>query len=140
MAEEYMQVDVVTPERAVLSRKAFEGGRARKPGRVRRAHRAHALSHHPEARPDHRAHRGQGHYLACGGGFAEVISNRVIILAETADMAEDLKIEEVREELEQAREKLRQFGKDDPEGEKWEKRLYRAEIKQRVLENWEKSK
>ncbi|HUM18611.1 MAG TPA: F0F1 ATP synthase subunit epsilon, partial [Deltaproteobacteria bacterium] len=79
-------------------------------------------------------------YLAVGGGFAEVISNRVIILAETADMAEDIKADEVKAEIEQANEKLRQLGKDDPEFEKWENRLHRAEIKQRVLENWEKSK
>ena len=55
-------------------------------------------------------------------------------------MAEDIKADEVKAEIEQANEKLRQLGKDDPEFEKWENRLHRAEIKQRVLENWEKSK
>jgi F-type H+-transporting ATPase subunit epsilon len=140
MAEEYMQVDVVTPERAVLSRKAFEVVAPGSQGEF-----GVLIGHTPfltTLKPGQIIVRTEDRdiYLACGGGFAEVISNRVIILAETADMAEDLKIEEVREELEQAREKLRQFGKDDPEGEKWEKRLYRAEIKQRVLENWEKSK
>jgi F-type H+-transporting ATPase subunit epsilon len=79
-------------------------------------------------------------YLAIGGGFAEVISNRVIILAETADMAEDIVAEEAKAEIDMAHEKLREFGRDDPEYTKWEKRLVRSEVKLRVSENWEKSR
>ena len=140
MAEEYMQLDVVTPEKAVLSRKAIEVVAPGSQGEF-----GVLIGHTPfltTLKPGQIIVRTDDRdiYLAVGGGFAEVISNRVIILAETADMAEDIKADEVKAEIEQANEKLRQLGKDDPEFEKWENRLHRAEIKQRVLENWEKSK
>ncbi|HPC46683.1 MAG TPA: ATP synthase F1 subunit epsilon [Deltaproteobacteria bacterium] len=140
MAEEYMQVDVVTPERSVLSRKAIEVVAPGSQGEF-----GVLIGHTPfltTLKPGQIIVRTEDRdiYLACGGGFAEIISNRVIILAETAEMAEDIKADEVKEELEQIREKLRQLGKDDPEFDKWEKRLHRAEIKLRVLENWEKSR
>ncbi|HOJ15035.1 MAG TPA: ATP synthase F1 subunit epsilon [Deltaproteobacteria bacterium] len=140
MAEEYIQVDVVTPEKAVLSRKAVEVVAPGSQGEF-----GVLIGHTPfltTLKPGQIIVRTEDRdiYLACGGGFAEVISDRVIILAETAEMAEDLKADELKEEVEQAREKLRQLGKEDPDYEKWEKRLLRAEIKQRVLENWEKNR
>jgi F-type H+-transporting ATPase subunit epsilon len=140
MAEEYMQLDVVTPEKAVLSRKAFE---VVAPGSM--GEFGVLIGHTPfltTLKPGQIIVRTEDRdiYLAVGGGFAEVISNRVIILAETADMAEDIKADEVKADIEQANEKLRQLGRDDPEHDKWENRLHRAEIKLRVLENWEKSK
>ncbi|HPR55663.1 MAG TPA: ATP synthase F1 subunit epsilon [Deltaproteobacteria bacterium] len=140
MAEEYMQLDVVTPEKAVLSRKAIEVVAPGSQGEF-----GVLIGHTPfltTLKPGQIIVRTEDRdiYLACGGGFAEVISNRVIILAETADMAEDIKADEVKAEIDQAHEKLRQIGKDDPDYERWENRLFRAEIKLRVLENWEKSK
>jgi F-type H+-transporting ATPase subunit epsilon len=140
MAEEYMQLDVVTPERAVLSRKAIEVVAPGSQGEF-----GVLIGHTPfltTLKPGQIIVRTEDRdiYLAVGGGFAEVIANRVIILAETADMAEDIKPDEVKAEVEQAQDKIRQMSKEDPELEKWEKRLHRAEIKLRVLENWEKSK
>jgi F-type H+-transporting ATPase subunit epsilon len=140
MAEEYMQLDVVTPERAVLSRKAIEVVAPGSQGEF-----GVLIGHTPfltTLKPGQIIVRTEDRdiYLAVGGGFAEVIANRVIILAETADMAEDIKADEVKAEVEQAQDKIRQMSKEDPDLEKWEKRLHRAEIKLRVLENWEKSK
>ncbi len=140
MAEEYMQLDVVTPEKAVLSRKAIEVVAPGSQGEF-----GVLIGHTPfltTLKPGQIIVRTEDRdiYLACGGGFAEVIANRVIILAETAEMAEDIKTDEVKAEMEQAQEKIRQLGKEDPDLEKWEKRLHRAEIKLRVVENWEKSK
>jgi F-type H+-transporting ATPase subunit epsilon len=140
MAEEYMQLDVVTPEKAVLSRKAIEVVAPGSQGEF-----GVLIGHTPfltTLKPGQIIVKTEDRdiYLAVGGGFAEVISNRVIILAETADMAEDIDAGEVKAELEQAQEKMREFGKDDPEYTKWESRMYRAEVKLKVLENWEKAK
>jgi len=140
MAEEYMQLDVVTPEKAVLSRKALEVVAPGSQGEF-----GVLIGHTPfltTLKPGQIIVKTEDRdiYLAVGGGFAEIISNRVIILAETADMAEDIVAEETKAEIEQAHEKLREYGRDDPEYTKWENRLVRAEVKLRVLENWEKSK
>jgi F-type H+-transporting ATPase subunit epsilon len=140
MAEEYMQLDVVTPEKAVLSRKALEVVAPGSQGEF-----GVLIGHTPfltTLKPGQIIVKTEDRdiYLAVGGGFAEIISNRVIILAETADMAEDIKVDEVKAEIEQAHEKLREYGRDDPEYTKWEKRLVRSEVKLRVFENWEKSK
>jgi F-type H+-transporting ATPase subunit epsilon len=140
MAEEYMQLDVVTPEKAVLSRKALEVVAPGSQGEF-----GVLIGHTPfltTLKPGQIIVKTEDRdiYLAVGGGFAEIISNRVIILAETADMAEDIVVEEVKAEIDQAHEKLREYGRDDPEYTKWENRLVRAEVKLRVFENWEKSK
>ena len=140
MAEEYMQLDVVTPEKAVLSRKAIEVVAPGSQGEF-----GVLIGHTPflttlKAGQIIVKTEDRDIYVAVGGGFAEVIANRVIILAETADMAEDIDAAEVKAEIEQAHEKLRGLGRDDPEYIRWETRLHRAEVKLRVLENWEKSK
>ncbi len=140
MAEEYMQLDVVTPEKAVLSRKALEVVAPGSQGEF-----GVLIGHTPfltTLKPGQIIVKTEDRdiYLAVGGGFAEVISNRVIILAETADMAEDIIAEEVKAEIDQAHEKLREYGRDDPEYTKWENRLVRSEVKLRVFENWEKAK
>ena len=140
MAEEYMQLDVVTPEKAVLSRKALEVVAPGSQGEF-----GVLIGHTPfltTLKPGQIIVKTEDRdiYLAVGGGFAEIISNRVIILAETADMAEDIVVEEVKAEIDQAHEKLREYGRDDPEYTKWENRLVRSEVKLRVFENWEKSK
>jgi F-type H+-transporting ATPase subunit epsilon len=140
MAEEYMQLDVVTPEKAVLSRKAFEVVAPGSQGEF-----GVLIGHTPfltTLKPGQMIVKTEDRdiYLAVGHGFAEIISNRVIILAETADMAEDIIAEEAKAEIDQAHEKLREYGRDDPEYTKWENRLVRAEVKLRVFENWEKAK
>jgi F-type H+-transporting ATPase subunit epsilon len=140
MAEEYMQLDVVTPEKAVLSRKALEVVAPGSQGEF-----GVLIGHTPfltTLKPGQIIVKTEDRdiYLAIGGGFAEVISNRVIILAETADMAEDIVAEEAKAEIDQAHEKLREYGRDDPEYTKWENRLVRSEVKLRVFENWEKSR
>ena len=140
MAEEYMQLDVVTPEKAVLSRKALEVVAPGSQGEF-----GVLIGHTPfltTLKPGQIIVKTEDRdiYLAVGRGFAEVISNRVIILAETADMAEDIIAEEVKAEIDQAHEKLREYGRDAPEYTKWENRLVRAQVKLRVFENWEKAK
>ena len=140
MAEEYMQLDVVTPEKAVLSRKATQVIAPGSQGEF-----GVLIGHTPfltTLKPGQLLVETEDRdiYLAVGGGFAEVIGNRVIILAETADLAEDIKTDEVKAEVALAQEKLRQLTKDDPGYTHWENRMRRAEVQLRVVENWEKSR
>ncbi len=140
MAEEYIQLDVVTPEKAVLSRKAIQVIAPGSQGEF-----GVLIGHTPfltTLKPGQIIVETEDRdiYLAVGGGFAEVIGNRVIILAETADLADDIITDEVKAELELAQEKLRQLNKQDPEYSKWDNRWRRAEVKLKVVENWEKNK
>ena len=140
MDEEYMQLDVVTPTKAVLSRKAIQviaPGSAGEFGVL--------IGHTPfltTLKPGQVVVETEDRdiFMAVGGGFAEIIGNRVIILAESADLAEDIKVDEVKVELDQAQDKLKGLNKDDAEYTKWESRVHKAELKLRVVENWEKAK
>jgi F-type H+-transporting ATPase subunit epsilon len=140
MAEEYMQLDVVTPEKAVLSRKAIQviaPGSAGEFGVL--------IGHTPflttlKAGQVVVETEDRDIYIAVGGGFAEIIGNRVIILAESAELAEDIKVDEVKAELEQAQDKLKGLHKEDAEYSRWEHHVNVAELKLRVVENWEKTK
>ncbi len=138
MAEDYMQLDVVTPERAVLSRKVVEviaPGSAGEFGVL--------LGHTPflttlRAGQIIAKTEDRDIFLAVGGGFAEVISDRVIILAESADLAEDIDVDAVKKELDMAQDRLKGLSKEDPDFSKWDSKLKKAEVKLRVVENWQK--
>jgi len=134
-----MQLDVVTPERAVLSRKVVEviaPGSAGEFGVL--------IGHTPfltTLKSGQLIAKAEDRdiYLAVGGGFAEVIADRVIILAESADLAEDLDIDVVKKDLNTAQEKLKGLTKEDSDFAKWDKRARISEVKLRVLENWQKT-
>ncbi len=139
MAEDYMQLDIVTPEKAVLSRKVTEviaPGSAGEFGVL--------LGHTPfltTLRPGQIIAKAEDRdiYMAVGGGFAEVISDRVIILAESAILAEDVDTDVVKKELDQAQEKLKGLSKEDPDYAKWDSKVKKAEVKLRVVDNWHKA-
>jgi len=139
MAEDYMQLDIVTPEKAVLSRKVTEviaPGSAGEFGVL--------LGHTPfltTLKPGQIIAKAEDRdiYMAVGGGFAEVISDRVIILAESAILAEDVDTDAVKKELDQAQEKLKGLNKEDPDFAKWDTRMRKAEVKLRVVDNWNKA-
>lgn len=136
MAEEYMQLDVVTPEKSVLSRKVTEviaPGSAGEFGVL--------LGHTPFLTTLKQGQliakaEDRDIYLAVGGGFAEVISDRVIILAESAILAEDVDVDAVNKELNQAQDKLKGLSKEDEDFAKWDKKVRKAETKLKVVENW----
>jgi len=50
---------------------------------------------------------GSRHFVAIGGGFAEVTPDRVTILADTADRAPEIDVAEAERTLEEARKALR---------------------------------
>ena len=74
-------------------------------------------------------------YMAISGGFAEVTGTRVIILAETAEMADEIDLAETRKDLEIAQEKLKGMNREDADFAKWEKRASMAEVKIKVAED-----
>ena len=140
MSEQFMQLDVVTPEKAILSRRVSE---VVAPGSM--GEFAVLTGHTPfltTLRAGQIIARTEDRdiYIAVSGGFAEVTGDRVIILAETADQAEDINVQEITHELEQAEAKLKSLGKEDADYSRWETRARNAEVKIRVAENWEKSK
>lgn len=129
------QLDVVTPERAVLSRKVEEviapGSSGEfgvlvghtsflttlKPGKVTVMDEEDTI------------------YMAVSGGFAEVTGQRVIILAEQAVLADEIDLEEARKDLAIAEEKLKGLTKEDPEHDRWENRSLMAAVKIKVAED-----
>ena len=139
MAENFMQLDVVTPEKAVLSRMVEEviaPGSAGEFGVL--------IGHTPfltTLRPGQLIAKAEDRdiYMAVGGGFAEIIGNRVIVLAESAVLAEDINEQEVKAELEQAEQKIKGLDKDDPDFNKWDGKIRKAEVKLKVLENSQKA-
>ena len=50
---------------------------------------------------------GMNYYVAVAWGFAEVLPNKVTVLAETAERAEDIDVERARKSKERAEERLR---------------------------------
>ena len=137
MAEEYMQLDVVTPEKAVLSRKVEE---VVAPGSIGEFG---VMPGHTPFLTSLKAGRlvartmDRDIHLAVGGGFAEVTGDRVIILAETAQMAEDIDVDQAQKDLDIAQNKLSSLDKEDPEFQKWTDRATLAEVCIRVAQDYE---
>ena len=51
---------------------------------------------------------GEKMVAVCGGGFAQVINNRVTVLVDTLERPEDIDVKRAQEALERAQEQLRQ--------------------------------
>jgi F-type H+-transporting ATPase subunit epsilon len=129
------QLDVVTPVRQVLSRKVEE---VIAPGTVGEfgvlpGHTTFLTTLKPGRLtvmdPESTV------YMAISGGFAEVTGTRVIILAETAELADEIDVAESRKDLEIAQEKLKSMSREDPDFAKWENRASMAEVKIKVAED-----
>lgn len=58
-------------------------------------------------------HQGKKHYLCVTWGFAEVLPHRVLVLAQTAERAEEIDVERAQEAKERAEERLKKVS--DPE-------------------------
>jgi len=76
---------------------------------------------------------GQPVVLAVSGGFAEVVNDHVTILAETAELAEQIDVERARQALERARERL--AGKEGTDVDRARAALMRALNRLRVAGN-----
>ncbi len=69
---------------------------------------------------------------AISGGFAEVLQDRVIVLAETAEMASEIDVERARRAYERAEKRLKEITLDDEEYAHvlaaWKRALTRIEV------------
>jgi F-type H+-transporting ATPase subunit epsilon len=114
MAEKYLRLDVVTPERKVVS---AEAEIVVAPGYL--GEFGVLYNHIPflvqlQAGEMRYRKETQVEYLAVGGGYAEVLPTQVTILATTAERAKDIDLERARAARERAEERLkaRQEGVD----------------------------
>ena len=58
---------------------------------------------------------GQPHYLAVDGGFVEILEDRVRVLADSAEKAEDINLDRAKADLQKAQEQLANTSADaDP--------------------------
>jgi F-type H+-transporting ATPase subunit epsilon len=106
-------LDIVTPERRVLSVTCDE---VRAPGAmggfgVRRDHEPFMAALEP-GRLTY-VEGGREHHYAVGGGFLQVLENRVIVLADTAESAGDIDVERARRAFQEAQERLLKMTEQD---------------------------
>ena len=69
---------------------------------------------------------GVTHYISSSGGFAEVVEDKVTLLLDTAESAEDIDVDRARKALERAEEALKALTFDNKEYFIYEMALFRA--------------
>ncbi|OPZ59561.1 MAG: ATP synthase epsilon chain [Deltaproteobacteria bacterium ADurb.Bin510] len=112
---DYMQLDIVTPSRQVLSRQVTE---VIAPGEMGEFG---VLYGHTPFLTALKAGRilaraeGEDILVAIGGGFAEVAGNKIIVLAESAELAKEINLAEARAKVEELEQRFNAMSKDDPE-------------------------
>ena len=113
MAEEKIQLELVTPARRLLSQAVVE---VRAPGAdgsfgVRPGHTPFIA----QMTPGELVAEGQGGKVryAVGEGFVQVAQDRVLVLAETADRAEEIDLASAKAEVANLTEKLRGMKESD---------------------------
>jgi F-type H+-transporting ATPase subunit epsilon len=105
-----LTLDIVTPERRVLSVTCDE---VRAPGGF-----GIRLNHEPfmaALEPGRLTYveGGREHHYALGGGFLQVAENKVIVLADTAEAAQDIDVDRARKAFQEAQEKLLKLTEQD---------------------------
>lgn len=68
-------------------------------------------------------------YLATSGGYAEVIEDKVTILLDDAELAEEIDVEKAKREMEEAEKALKLLAFDQAEYKLMEMALYKAVMK-----------
>jgi len=68
-------------------------------------------------------------YLATSGGYAEVMDDRVTILLDDAELAEEIDVEKAKREMEEAEKALKMLAFDEIEYKLMEMALYKAVMK-----------
>jgi F-type H+-transporting ATPase subunit epsilon len=126
MADTKLQLELVTPARRVLSQQVDE---VRAPGA---AGYFGILPGHTEfvslMKPGElvAVSGGQSQVFAVGEGFVEVAKDKVLVLAETADRAEDIDLAGAKSEVESETKKLSGLTQDSAEYELQRARVERA--------------
>lgn len=123
-----MLLEVVTPERLVVSEEVQE---VIAPGELGQF--GVLPGHHPflaALTAGELLYRSEGgeRVLAIGGGFAEVLPDRVTVLVDWAAFPEEVDLEEARRKREEAEAALREKNAFDPEYEGLLRRLREAQV------------
>ena len=108
-----LSLEIVTPERRVAQLTADE---VRAPGvqggfGVRLDHEPFMAALEP-GRLTY-VEGGREHHYAIGGGFLQVAENKVIVLADTAESAQDIDVDRARKAFQEAQEKLLKLTEQD---------------------------
>ena len=108
-----LTLEIVTPERRILEVRADE---VRAPGvqggfGVRERHAAFMTALEP-GRLTYVAN-GQEHHYVVGGGFLQVLDDRVIVLADSAEARDDIDVEGAKRALAESSERLRNMTEQD---------------------------
>ncbi|MFV0421501.1 F0F1 ATP synthase subunit epsilon [Oleidesulfovibrio sp.] len=129
--EKSLQLEIVTPDKVVLSEQVdyvgapgYEGEFGVLPNHIPFLSALAIGSLYYKA-------NGKTHYAFVSGGFAEVSDNKVTILAESAERAEDIDIERARKAQERAKERLN-VQRDKVDATRAEAALQRALARLRV--------
>lgn len=121
-----MHLEVVTPERVMLSEDVdmFEARGTLGEFGVLPGHVTFLTTVEPgEVRI---FNEGRTRYLATGGGFAEVVSDKITLLLNSAEFPEEIDVQRAYRAKERAEETLRELGFDNKEYLLFELALYRA--------------
>ncbi len=109
MADRTLTVDIVTPERTVLSEEATS---VVAPGSVGSfgvlPNHAPLLAELVPGELRLRRNGGEEIRLAVGGGFMQVFNNRITVLADSAEREDEIDVDRARASLERARQELRE--------------------------------
>jgi F-type H+-transporting ATPase subunit epsilon len=75
---------------------------------------------------------GSTHFLCIFGGFAEVLSDRVVVLAEVGERAEEIDVARARQALDRARDRLSRLNDPTIDFERAARAFERATIRMQV--------
>ena len=125
-----IKLEVVTPERKLVSAEATEVSVPGKGGYlgILPGH-APLISELAVGQISYRTVGGDWRYLACAWGFVEVLPDKVTILAEIAERAEDIDVERARAARERAQAAMKTAIGSAEEQERAQSDLLRAEAR-----------
>lgn len=114
MAEKSFTLEVITPDRIVLSDPEVVSVVA--PGSEgylgMLANHAPLMTELKIGKLDFRKHDGASDRMAISGGFLEVFENKVSVLAESAELAGEIDVERAEKAVKRAEERLAALGPD----------------------------
>lgn len=132
--EKSLQLEIVTPDRLVLSEQVdyvgapgFEGEFGVMPNHVPFLSALSIGSLYYKA-------NGRTKYVFVSGGFADISDNKVTILAEAAERAEDIDVDRARKAKERAEQRLSQM-KEKIDNVRAQAAMQRAIARMRVRDN-----
>lgn len=127
-----IQLDIVTPERKVVSAETEEVVAPGATGLfgVRPGHTPFLTI----VEPGELTFKTDGHLrrYVIGGGFVEVMDDRVVVLADTAEAQEEIDLDRAKRASEDALKRLSSLNEEDPEHRLQRARVRRATARMRV--------